>query len=515
MKIVVVEDEIRTRKGIVQLINQISTDYQIVGEASNGIEGEKIVVEKKPDLIITDIKMHDMSGLDMLDSLKRYNLKHKAIILSGYSEFEYAKKAIKVGVYEYLLKPFTVDDLQRVLNDIEKLIKLEKSLEESKTSESVSLDFILNSIFLGSDLDITGLAGKMKTEYDLDITKNFCVGVVYLDRYNENASKKVIGLVEEYLRTHLAKQHYLYKISVENTYVIILPDNRKIDDFKRVIQNQLLKEIYQPQSVNTIFGFIKCENINNFTNSLSTLKRELQWSIVLGEDVLIDHDKIKQIVTKIVKYPIVIERRMILAVHSLDLEKIEACCYEFLKCWRKDLYQPDDVINAFVQFSSAMINTAKKVSSEWENSLSLKETYQRMINSFTWKELSGSLIDLVAIMSLSIKTHNNDYSLVIKKALNIIDLHLHERITQVEVADKLNVTPEYLSMLFAKEVGRNFNTYIKEIKINKAKELLLKGDMNTFTISQKLGFTDSKYFYKVFKEVTGLSTSDYIKINRN
>jgi two-component system response regulator YesN len=66
-----------------------------------------------------------------------------------------------------------------------------------------------------------------------------------------------------------------------------------------------------------------------------------------------------------------------------------------------------------------------------------------------------------------------------------------------------------------KEVGRNFNTYIKEIKINKAKELLLKGDMNTFTISEKLGFTDSKYFYKVFKEVTGLSTSDFIKIYRN
>jgi two-component system response regulator YesN len=514
MKIVVVEDEMRTRKGIVQLINQISSNYQIVGEASNGIEGEKIVAEKKPDLIITDIKMPDMSGLEMLDNLKRYNLKHKSIILSGYSEFEYAKRAIKVGVYEYLLKPFTVDDLQRVLIDIEKLIKLEKSLEESKTSESVSLDFILNSIFLGNDLDIKGLAGKMKTEYDLDITKNFNVGVVYLDSDSENASKKVIGLVEEYLSKYLANQHYLYKISVENTYVIILPDNKKTYDFKRAIQNQLLKEIYQPHG-NTIFGFIECENINNFTNSLSTLKRELQWSIVLGEDVLIDHAKIQHIVTKIVKYPIEIERRMILAVHSMDLEKIEACCYEFLKCWRIDLHQPDDVINAFVQFSSAMINTAKKVCSEWENSLNLKETYQRMINSFTRKELSGSLMDLVAKMSLSIKNQNNDYSLVIKKALNNIDLHLHERITQVEVADKLKVTPEYLSLLFAKEVGRNFNTYIKEIKINKAKELLLKGDMNTLTISEKVGFTDSKYFYKVFKEVTGLSTSDFIKIYRN
>lgn len=515
MKIVVVEDEMRTRKGIVQLINQISSNYQIVGEAGNGIEGEKIVAEKIPDLIITDIKMPDMSGLEMLDKLKKYNLKHKSIILSGYSEFEYAQKAIKVGVYEYLLKPFTADDLQRVLIDIEKMIKLEKSLEESKTSESVSIDYILNSLFLGNDIGTKGMAEKMKTEYDLDVTKNFHIGIVYLDSVVENISKKVLELLEENLNMYLANQYYLYKISAENTYVIILPENKKTYDFKRAIQNKLRIEIYQPQYGNTIFGFIECENINTFTNSLSTIMKELQWSIVLGEDVLIDHAKIQHIVTKLVKYPIELERSMILAVHSMDLDNIEIYCSEFLKCWRKDLHQPDDVINAFVQFSSAMINSAKKVCVEWENSLSLKETYQIMINSYTWKELSGSLSDLATKMSLSVKKRNNDYSLVIKKALSYITVHLHEKITQVEVADKLNVTPEYLSLLFAKEVGQNFNTYIKEIKINKAEELLLKGDVNTFEISEKLGFTDSKYFYKVFKEVTGISTSEFVKIYKN
>lgn len=128
MRIVVVEDEIRIREGISRLLKKLNEEYEIVGAAENGQEGLALIRELKPDVVITDIRMPVMDGLEMLDRLYQENAGTKAIVLSAYSEFEYARKAMQSGVTEYLLKPISFGEFSRALTNIRH--QLEKEQDE-------------------------------------------------------------------------------------------------------------------------------------------------------------------------------------------------------------------------------------------------------------------------------------------------------------------------------------------------------------------------------------------------
>ena len=108
MRIVIVEDEVRIREGFFKLLGKLGDEYEIVGEAENGRQGLEVCRGKKPDLVITDVQMPEMDGLQMLQAISDEGLDIKAIVLSAYSEFEYARTAMKLGVTEYLLKKINV-----------------------------------------------------------------------------------------------------------------------------------------------------------------------------------------------------------------------------------------------------------------------------------------------------------------------------------------------------------------------------------------------------------------------
>lgn len=123
MKILIVEDEIKTLNGIEFLINQMKKDWFIVGKAKNGEEGIRLALEEEPDVIISDIRMNGMTGLEMIRELHKRRFSGKYIILSGYAEFQYAREAMLLGSIDYLLKPVTGDNLRQVLEKAETIIK--------------------------------------------------------------------------------------------------------------------------------------------------------------------------------------------------------------------------------------------------------------------------------------------------------------------------------------------------------------------------------------------------------
>lgn len=512
MRIVVVEDEATLRRGIIQFIEQMDERYQVVGEADNGADGERIILELLPDLIITDIKMPDMSGLEMLEKLKAQQFGHRSVILSGYSEFEYAKRAISAGVQEYLLKPFTENELRRVLGELSLSIELQQSLKPSHEEGAISFEFYFNSLLLGAPVNLEVLAERLLKECSLNIRQPFYLVAIYLPDNRNETEPAWEKLLYSQLNKTMEGKVCAFALPTDHLHLLLLPDQQSIDTFCRVIRQMLMAE---QKPLNMASGFIKCGDISSFRMQLTELKNDLQWSIVLGDQIVIDHARIQTLVTQIVRYPAELERQIVLDIHALDLDTIYSTCQEFLEYWKLKLYHPEDVIHAFVQFCSAIVNAAHKTSLKWEQTLNLKKVYLKLMSSLTWFELSSTLLELYAEMQDAVRDYKLEYSPVIKRAIHYIDLHLHERITQLELADKLRITPEYLSLLFAKEVGNNFNAYVREKKMNRAKELLQQGELSGHEISLQLGFTDPKYFYKVFKEVTGLSTSDFIKIHRS
>ena len=154
MRILIVEDEIKIRMGISRLISA-HTQHTVVGEAKNGKEGLEMISRFHPELVISDIRMPVMDGLEMLqESVKMGNTCH-FVILSGYSEFEYAQTAIRYGVDDYLLKPLAPEDVTQLLDKIQKKIDQEEA-ENIQTTEG-----ILRELILGGRKDITDICKKL------------------------------------------------------------------------------------------------------------------------------------------------------------------------------------------------------------------------------------------------------------------------------------------------------------------------------------------------------------------
>lgn len=162
--LVIVEDEFRIRDGLSRLINRLSMGVSVIGEAANGFEGLKCIQDLNPDVVITDIKMPKMSGLEMIRQAKHMALPCRFVILSGYAEFSYAQQAISLGVTDYLLKPTTISDVRELL---EKINPKEKPPTDDKQmgnqySELVSaiIDTVTKSY--ASHLSLTDLADTYK-----------------------------------------------------------------------------------------------------------------------------------------------------------------------------------------------------------------------------------------------------------------------------------------------------------------------------------------------------------------
>ena len=144
MKIAVIEDEKPIREGLVHILNKISPEYQVVGSAENGAEGLILLEEEMPDLIMLDIQMPDMDGLQMLKEARARGIYTKVIILTAYSDFSYAKKAIELGIENYLLKPVNLTELKKTLEKIK-----EELFVEQRGKNCLSFEKILKDILDG------------------------------------------------------------------------------------------------------------------------------------------------------------------------------------------------------------------------------------------------------------------------------------------------------------------------------------------------------------------------------
>lgn len=511
MRIIVIEDEDRIRRGVIKLIHKINPEYEVIGEAENGLTGLKLISHYKPDLVIVDIKMPEMDGIEMLMLLKGRGVRHKTLILSGYSDFEYAQKAIKLGVCEYLLKPITANDLEQTLKNIEKEITMEKILGSRQPQVLNTLEHIFQNMILSDSTGNEELYEYLHQTYDIDPNGKFITVTIYLGAEINHFRSIVSEMLSKLLDDFRGSKYCMFELMFHFELVVVIYSCSDPSGFERYFQNTVIKNIGNKGISNLVFGWVNFEGIHNLKNSLHLLRKELKWSIVLGEDVLIVYPKTQQINTKLIQYPIDIETAAKAAMCSLDTAKMERLFDEFLLWWRKDLYQPAGVIEAFIRFASSIINVVKEINYELYEKINQKETLQKIMDSVTWNELKTALISIVNKAVCFESKSAPVISLVIKKALSLVNEFYKDGITLDEIADRLSITPEYLGSLFYKEMGINFSAYIKKFRLKKAKELLISTDFKTYEISEQVGYTDPKYFSRVFKETTGLTPGEYQK----
>ncbi len=504
MKVLIVEDEIRIREGIENLLSKLNIGLELAGEAENGEEGLRLLRELKPDIVITDIKMPRKDGLEMLTRMVEEHIGAKAIVISAYSEFEYARKAVKLGVTEYLLKPIVFHDFAQALENA--MMQVEKDRQE-KPAQIGTIEQIFQALISGRMEISDEVTAYLRNNYQIEEMQSFVIVCAYLGSDYESVWEKTKMYFQHAFSMYANLSYCIIESVYRNSLVIVLYHYENSHDLERWMQYQILKHSVERISI----GWVEAVGIDRLKNGLDELYPYMDWNISLDREVLISYPKITHVQTASCIYPIELETKIKVAICAYDWDKVEAIMKEFHESFRDGkIYIPKEIKECYVRFLWAIIGIAKEIGCLEQQKLEQQKLLGTVMNAKMREELvSASEFLLLHIQPQRLETDVTH--LTVKRVKSIIHEFYQTGITLEEIGAKLNITPEYLGTLFHKEIGITFSTYMKNYRIGKAKKLLCGTQLKLYEIAERVGYSDSKYFSKVFKEVTGQLPTEYRK----
>ncbi len=512
MKIVIVEDEIRIREGIRNLLHKMFPRHEVVGEAENGEEGLELVMKYRPELVITDIKMPVMDGLDMLTVIHESDCRTKAIVLSAYSEFSYAQKAIKLNVSEYLLKPIVVGDFAQSIKNIE--MQYEQEQRESPDSLG-SLEHIMFNVIFGAGTIEDDIMDFLGSKYGIYQDTDFCELIVYLGNAYEERLEKLKRELVYVLAENREIRYCITEIPIKKSLLVLLYGYQDAKLTERWFQNVVLMQKRDLAQKQNSYGWVNAGEMSRLRESYQLLAGYMDWNIVFGDTVMISYPKITQVQTMACTYPVELENRAKVALCAFDFDKVLQCIRQFNEFFRDgQIYAPKEIKESYVRFMWALINVAKEIGAIRYQELEQQQLLQTIMEAHNAIELREVSEQLYHSLIQRETVRGSTDSLLVKRAQSMINEFYDAGITLEEIAQKLNVTPEYLGTLFHRETGTHFSAYMREHRIMKAKELLIGTQMKIYEIADQVGYVDAKYFSRVFKESTGQLPADYRRTNK-
>ena len=502
MRIVIVEDEVKIREGIAKMI-ETQTEHVVQGEAVNGEEGLEMILRFKPDLVITDVRMPKMDGLEMVKTLYERKVPLHAVILSGYSEFEYAQKAIRYGVDEYLLKPLDIDDVRKMLGQVEKKIQ-----REQMTNGTPGM--YVRSLMLGKEEDVEKNSSILKDIYGFPPEGEYMLFAGYLGSAGSSFRDEMEHIVEELKEKYEeCKIYYIYLENAQKGYLLGCGEkNGQMQSFEKSVYNRLILK-YRDAPEKAIWTRKQFHMPEQIQSTARELDGVLQYALVLTPAGWLDARQVQEYCPKPFAAPVSIYNQIRNAVCQDNMQKLEKGIRDFLVYMANGHFEIGEIRKAFIKYYYLVGDTVQEIDHARYQHLKSKNLLRNMESAVTWHELERACMDVFSAIASQTSKREDISNYVIKRAINYIREHYQEGLTQEEVAAVLEITPEYLSTLFNREMGINFSVFLKQFRISHAKRMLKGTDKKVYEIANAVGYSDPKYFQRVFKEVVGVSPGEY------
>lgn len=501
MRIVIVEDEIAIRDGLKKIIS-LNTEHTVIGTCKNAVEGIAFIKENHPDLVLTDIRMDGMNGLEMLSNLKEQGIEVYSIIISGYAEFEYAKKALSVGAQEYLLKPVSIDALQEALE------RIESKYMESRFKTVKKPENYVREYFFGTEEEQREAKQALKNIFKEEKGKIYGIIVGYFG----NVKKEQLEDMEYPIRSI---KHQFLQISyldaweqrIQFRILILKGDSREIQAFASSF-DEMARYNYQQKKREIPWCMGVCETMEGWMDCFKAAQKVLSGCFTKNYYGLLRVEEAGEESVREFEYPIQTERKIISALERGDYQEVKEGIEGFLEQTISQEYGAEEIRHGVVKLITRMMDVAKEINQKAYEDFQEKDYLKGVLSAYTRAEIREILMKYGdAICDRKKKEGISNYT--INRTLEYIRTHYKEGISLEKTAEVLNITPEYLSMLFKREMGMNFSVFLKEFRISHAKRLLKATDMKIYEIAQECGYSNSNYFTKVFKEVTGISPAEY------
>lgn len=523
ISVLIVDDEPIMCRGLSNAIPWEHHGFSVIGCCYDGEEALDKIRQLQPDIVITDIRMPVLDGLELSKLVHNEFVRTKVLILSGYDEFNYAKQAIRHGVFEYLLKPIDNSELLNTLLKVKDSIESEneqqrrkKETEERLNSslpliKAKALENIVNGNVrtideFNSIVSLLGLKLR-KTSYIIQAFYVYDTGQAAGDSKNITGAAGIIGqILAQYdtgefwiedgnrINVILSLEDECYAIALNIGEEILFNVKKFLEiDIAGSISGQYASRLDIPKAYREASKLLKCKIFSGDSRlikaedrflsyhdnhlNLTNLENDLLFHIRYG-----DRDKARQALSKL---------QDAICGHS--------CSPEFL----------EDKLREIVIL---VIKTAR------ENGVNpIKNTGFNIYGEFMYnfkdlEEINSWFISFVEDMAESIAAiMRKKYSGVVGKVISFIEQHYKDDITLSSIAGKVYMNSNYLSQLFKQQTGRNFLEYLTEFRIAKAKELLKSTNIKAYDVAGEVGYRDHHYFSQIFKKYTGLSPAEFRK----
>jgi len=533
-KVFLVEDEVTIREGIKKCLKWKENGLILVGEASDGELAYRMIQESKPDIVITDIKMPFMDGLELSSLVKKEMPAVKIIILSGYDDFEYASKAIKLGVTEYLLKPISADELLETVLRVKEMVdseQREKKLLETFLKEREENHKIAKYQFFGElvsgNHSVSELIAKGK-HLQIDLSANVYNMFLYkiykkdfeMTEYREQIIR-VENEVEQIADSY--SQVILFNRITEGVAVLVKGNNSsEVQELVDKCISDIREVMVKYDDVECFIGVGKeITRLSEFQKCYQNASKAFAYRFLLGESqVVYSSDMVDFLITKDSN----------IQLDTVDISKFDRKIIEsFLKSGLKsDIHffveeyyynMGESNMNSILFRQYIIVDMNFAVISFIENLGWLRENLTDYFDDFGNVSIFvGSIETTKKYMELSLEaaldlrdiSSSNKYNLMIGKAKKYIMDHYGDgEISLNVVAADVNISPNHFSKIFSQEVGQTFVEYLTETRMTKAREMLRCSSMKTSEIGYEVGYKDPHYFSYLFKKLHGCTPKDY------
>lgn len=533
MKVFLVEDEYIVREGIKNNIDWEKNGYDFCGEASDGELAFPMISEKRPDIVITDIRMPFMDGIELSRMIKEEYPEIKIIILSGHEEFEYAKAAIQIGVEEYLLKPINGDELLQVVNRVAQKIKEENESRETLQEGEGDENFEYAKRQLLSSLidDNASLSDAMEQGKKIHLNlmaQCYNIMMLKLQRKNKEQgfSQRILELyktMEDTLKEQDG-QSIMFDRAPEGKVILFMGSGE--EEIRRnmdVFAGQFREILPEYEDV-TYFGSVGVPvmRLRELGESYEAASHGFSYRFLTEPNQIVDNHTVFDQTRNEKKFSCSIGS---VDIQNLDKQKIESFLkggemdeiHFFVEEYMKNTgdagknsmifrqYIVMDMFFAASHFLTQITDGREQLGEPFES----PEQMQKIVSDLeaTVVYIKELFTKVMQVRDAQTTEHNSN---VVENAKKYISENYHdEELTLNTVAHEVNVSPNHLSAMFSQKTGQTFVKYLTDVRMHRAKELLKCTSKRSNEICEEVGYRDPHYFSHLFKKNVGCSPIQY------
>ena len=523
-KVILVDDEAEVIDMIEKKIHWNDLGFEVAGSATNGVKALELVEKLQPDVVLTDIKMPYMDGLELSRRLNREYPNIYIMLCTGFDEFEYAKEAVHLEIKEYMLKPVNATELSESLTNLKHTLDRER---EEKLNVKKLNDYFQEVLpKLQSNFFISLIEGRVEKKdyerflqaYQVDMKGPLFGCVIFHTSENhvpEGMNPLLLSMsVEREIKQRLMDQWNCREfIYMGNTLLIL-----ELDAEDKITQitdacDRFCRWAYRIMGAVVTAGIgTVCDSLYEISLSYERAREAVSYRVLYGTKRAIN---IGEIVPKEQIKPVQPEesrmQMLFRAIRIGDSAEIERAAHGEMEKLHKNTETMSqynlatmEIVSGFFKFCTDNSLDFNKISGNMQN---IYEKVSQMDES----SLTAWIVQMSETISEKLKCARNSSArrLIVEAQSIVQERYMEADISLDEVCAVLGVSNSYFSSVFKKEAGKSFISYLTDYRMDIAAEMILNTDEKSYTIAEKVGYLDANYFSYVFKKKFGVSPSKY------